>query len=650
GVAGLAMVGSGTADAQVELMVPAGTVYEPWMVNGAVRLSQPVANEDFGFQAKFENTITETSTTTGLFVEQDVDDWIRLDYYFDGTNLNVFSARFVAGSPTNMEVATVQAGAWDTNAPLYLKVTRQGNLWVTEYGVDGFSWLPVGSFTSGLVPNQVGIMAGNSTGSANPQTVVVDWFESVVLPIQNEDPAVGADGAAPYVYDIDAVPLSENAIQISWATDEPSTGVVQWGTTAAYGLAPVFSGVLGYRHTATLVGLTAGTPYHFSIEASDIVPNMGATPDQIVETHSMPGLGEPEIQFWYGQPDALTGAHSLSFGTLGNGQNQFNVLGRVTDSDEDRIALEVTMEYRLNGGPWLALTLGDDRTFNYDPWRLANEGDFNLELYVEQLMGAPLVGSVHRSTLEFRATDDSANETLATAVVDYTPNVTWADSLTVSWSDVANNLAGRIEQAVQVVDGKWEVFDDPTLGHVLRPDPAHLGYDRLISIGEGHGPDGWDNYEVLVPVTVHSFDPQGFTTGTASYGMGFVMRWTGHTENGPFSQPNHGLYPLGGLYVYRWFTNTERWELWIDENEDILPQPGNAISLGVTYWYRIRCEDAPSGGTTYSLKVWEDGSAEPAAWTFEHTTNPGDPKKGSLVLVAHHVNASFGDVVVTHLP
>lgn len=649
-VAQLSLVGSGTSDAYLELQVPAGVVYEPWMVNGAARISQPVANEDFGFQAKFENAITESSTTTGLFVEQDVDDWIRLDYYFNGTDLNVFSARFVAGSPSSMDIATVQSGAWTSDDPLYLKVTRQGNLWVTEYSLEGQVWLPVGSFTSGMVPSKVGVMAGNSTGSANPQTVRVDWFESVLLPIQNEDPAVGADTTEPFVYDVDEVPLSENAVQISWATDELSTGSVQWGTTAAYGMVPATSVTPAYSHTVTLLGLNPDTTYHFQVDAEDAAFNLGSTLDQTVATHKLPGVGEPEIEFWYGLPDGMTGAHGLSFGTLGNGQNQFNVLGRVTDSDQDRIALEVNFEYRLNGGPWLDLTLGDDRTFNYDPWRLVNEGDFNLELYVDQLMGAPLVGGVHRSTVEFRATDDGGHVTLSTALVDYTPSVTWIDTLTVSWSDVANNLAGRIEEAVQIVDGKWEVFDDPNLGHVLRPDPNHLGYDRLVSIGEGHGDDGWDNYEALLPVTVHSFDPQGFTTGTASYGMGFVLRWTGHTENGPFSQPNHGLYPLGGLYVYRWFTNTERWELWIDENEDILPQPGNEISLGVTYWYRIRCEDAPSGGTTYSLKVWEDGLTEPAAWTFEHTTNPGDPKKGSLVLVAHHVNASFGDVVVTHLP
>ncbi|MCP5020260.1 MAG: hypothetical protein GY930_00655 [bacterium] len=650
GVAELTLSGSETSDAYLEIAVPPGVAYEPWMLNRSARVSQSVADEDFAFEVKFENAITEVNTSTGVFVETDVDDWIRLDYYFDGTDLNVFSGRFVGGSPANLESALVQNGHWGDDSPLYLRLSRQGSQWVTEYGFDGVAWHSVGSFSSAMVPNKVGILCGNSAGSKNPQRVRVDWFESDLLSIQPEDPAPGPDITPPFVYDVDATPLSDSAVQVSWATEEPSTGVLEWGTTASYGMAPATSGVLGLRHSVTLLGLTADTTYHFRVVSDDPHLNSGATMDQTIATHAVPVAGEPMFEYWYGVQDVVTGAHSLSFGAFGNGQNQFNVLGRITDSDQDRIALEVTLEYRLNGGIWQPLAMGDDRTFNYAPWRLANEGDFNLELFVESLLAAPLVGGVHQNTLEFRATDDGGHTSLSTVLVDYTPAVTWIDTLTVNWADVANNLGGRIEEAVQVVDGMWEVFNDPTLGHVVRPNPNELGYDRLLSIGEGHGPDAWDNYEVLVPVTVESFDPQGYTAGTSSYGMGFVLRWTGHTEDGPYVQPNHGLYPMGGLWIYRWFNNTERWELWIDENEDILPQLGNAVSLGVTYWYRMRCEDAPGGGTTYSLKVWENGSVEPSAWTFEHITNPGDPKKGSFVLVAHHVNASFGEVIVTHLP
>ena len=645
GAAQLRLVGSGTADAQLEIEIPGGVAYEPFLQNGAARISQPVADEDFSFQAKFETTITNVNTSTGLFVEQDVDDWIRLDYYFDGSDLNVFSARFVGGSAGAYGQATIQSGAWDQGDPLYLRVERTGVTWRTRYSLDGVAWTTLKTFQWTQTPERAGVFCGNSAANPEAQTVVVDWFENSDAPIAGEDPAAGSDGVAPYVYAVQAVALSQSALQISWATDEPSTGQVNWGLSSAYGQAPVVSSSLGYQHTVSIFGLLPDTPYHFQIEAQDVSNNTSLTDDQTVSTKPLPGVGDPGIEFWYGLTDTLTGSHLWSLGALGNAQPQFNVQGRVTDADEDRIALEVSLEYRVNGGVWQSAALGDDRTIDYAPWRLANEGDFNIELYVPQLTQGPLVNGVHRNTLQLRATDDDNNETLVTALVDYTPDQTWADSLTIDWSQ-----ATSVEETVQVVDGLWEIHNHPSLGSVLRPDPAHLGYDRLVAIGEGEGADAWENYEALLPVTVHGLDPQGFTTGTGSSAMGFLLRWTGHTTGGPYPQPNHGLYPLGGLWVYRWFQSNPRWELWIDENEAILPQPGNDISVGVTYWYRMRCENAPGGGTLYAFKVWEDGQAEPAAWTFEHTTNPGDPKRGSFLLVSHHVDVSFGNIVVTSLP
>lgn len=645
GAARLRLRGSGTADAQVEIEIPGGVAYEPYLQNGAARLSQPVADEDFTFQVKFETTITNVNTNTGIYVEKDVDDWIRLDYYFDGSNLNVFSARFIDGNASAFAQQTIQSGAWDQGNPLYLRIERSGVTWSTRFSTDGIAWSTLKTFQWTLAPERIGILCGNTSSDPQAQTVVVDWFENPDAPIVNEDPAVGADGTAPYVYDISAVPLSETALQISWATEEISTGQVQWGTSAAYGQAPVLSSTPGYQHTATLFGLSPDTLYHFQVEASDASSNTTFTPDQSLETYPWPEAGAPEVEYWYGLTDGLTGGHVLTFGELGNAQPQWNVLGRIVDNDQDRVAQEVSLEYRLNGGAWQSLALGDDRTINYAPWRLANEGDFNVELYVEQLLAGPLQNGVHRNTLELRASDDGGHVTRSTTLIDYHPDVTWNAPLTVDWS-----LLSSLEEAVQVIDGLWEIHDHPSLGPVLRPDPAHLGYDRLVALGEGHGDDGWDNYEALLPVTVHALDPQGITTGTGSPAMGFLLRWTGHTTGGNFPQPNHGLYPLGGLWVYRWFQSSPRWELWIDENEEILPQVGNDISVGVTYWYRVRCEDAPGGGTLYAFKVWEDGQSEPANWTFEHTTNPGDPKRGSFVLVSHHVDVSFGNIVVTPLP
>ncbi len=649
GVAQLRLVGSGTSNARMEIEIPGGTAYEPFLTNGAARLSQEIVDEDFTFAVKFENPITSVNTSTGVFVEQDVDDWIRLDYYFDGTNLNVFSGRFANGNFIDFEQLTVQSGPWVDESPLYLRVVRVANLWTTQYSLDGVGWITVDSFGFALAPQRVGVLCGNSAGAREAQTIAVDWFESEDMPIVNEDPAAGVDTVAPYIYDIDAVALSENAVQISWATDEVSSGHVQWGLTSSYGQVPVSSSASGYQHSVTLLGLSSNTQYHFQIDSADLANNTASSSDQTVTTLSGPGTGAPQIDFWHGTFDTLLGAQVFDFGILGNAQPQFNVMGRVLDADQNRIALEVSLEYRLNNGVWNTLALGDDRTISYAPWRLANEGDFNIELFITDLLGGPLMNGVHSNTLELRATDDMNNQTLVTAMVNYTPGVTWNGAVNIDWTAAFNN-GQAVEDLVQIVDGKWEIHNHPTLGPVLRPDPNELGYDRLVAIGEGDGVDGWHNYEALFPATVHALDPQGYTTGTSSYAMGFLLRWTGHTPGGNYAQPSHGLYPLGGLWIYRWFNAVSRWQLWINENGTILNQSGNDISLGVTYWYRVRCEDAAGGGTLYAFKVWPDGQTEPSGWTFQHTTNPGDPQRGSLLLVSHHVDVSFGNITVTQLP
>ena len=52
-------------------------------------------------------------------------------------------------------------------------------------------------------------------------------------------------------------------------------------------------------------------------------------------------------------------------------------------------------------------------------------------------------------------------------------------------------------------------------------------------------------------------------------------------------------------------------------------------------------------GATYSLKVWEEGLTEPSAWNITAQDTYADLKTGSLVLLAHNTDASFGNVTIT---
>ena len=328
---------------------------------------------------------------------------------------------------------------------------------------------------------------------------------------------------------------------------------------------------MAFQGQAAINGLQANSTYFVQIRALDALGQFSNETFQ-VSTPSDSTVGAPTFTLW-DMPLDGAGTPVARFGDLGFAQPQVNLLGNLQDEDEDRVAQTVTLEYRLGTGPWNAVALGDDRTINYAPWRLANEGDFNIELFLSDLtVGTPVGGEYHHNVL-LRATDDEGHVSYQSLRVEIAQGTAWDPNTTVDWSQVASQ-GGLPSGGGQVIDGRWHVENVAGLGYVLRPDPAHLGYDRLVGIGEGQGPNAWQNYEVELDATVLGLDPQGFTTGTGSFAFGFVLRWTGHTENGPYAQPNHNIYPLGAAFLYRWFPTRERWEFWSGYDEAIQSLPG----------------------------------------------------------------------------
>ncbi|HSD56312.1 MAG TPA: polysaccharide deacetylase family protein, partial [Candidatus Saccharimonadales bacterium] len=81
-----------------------------------------------------------------------------------------------------------------------------------------------------------------------------------------------ADTTAPVVANVTITGTTATSTTISWTTDEASTAVVNYGTTAAYGqTSPQASGATS--HSVTLTGLTASTNYQFQIVAKDAANN-----------------------------------------------------------------------------------------------------------------------------------------------------------------------------------------------------------------------------------------------------------------------------------------------------------------------------------------------------------------------------------------
>jgi len=309
----------------------------------------------------------------------------------------------------------------------------------------------------------------------------------------------------------------------------------------------------------------------------------------------------PVIDVWYGT--------TQQFGHIGAPQPWANVLGHVSDANGIS-----SLIYTLNGGPNVDLTVGPDNR------RLQSSGDFNIDLATADLLDGP-----NEVVITAVDNDSPSYQTVVTVTVDYDlagGNV-WPLPYSVDWSTVTT-----IEEVAQVVDGLWEL----TPGGAVRTTIP--GYDRLIAMGDM----SWDDYEVTVPITLHS--------APSNLGTGILLRWNGHTDY-PISgtQPKSGYLPLGAICWYR----SGRLELYGNDG-DILATSSRTLSLDVAYMFKARVETIPGVGGLYSLKVWEEGQPEPSGWDITGQEQLTDPQAGSMMLISHQADASFGNVTINPVP
>ncbi len=199
----------------------------------------------------------------------------------------------------------------------------------------------------------------------------------------------------------------------------------------------------------------------------------------------------------------------------------------------------------------------------------------------------------------------------------------------------------------QPVDGHWS-----NTGTGLRIDET--GYDRLFVIGE----IDWQDYEALVPVTIDRVDPPGPNSDIAAVGM--IARFQGHAASGfgadPTAQPKWGFLPLGGICWLQFVSPQVPNIGWFRGDESTSYFFGSLpITLGNTYMMRMRVETLPDspegfGVSRYSYKVWDEATTEPVDWSYVvDQVSELALRQGSLGLVAHHVDATFGDVQITQL-
>lgn len=312
----------------------------------------------------------------------------------------------------------------------------------------------------------------------------------------------------------------------------------------------------------------------------------------------------PVITLWY--------TANQVFGQNGDPQKWVNIVGNVSS-----LTTLSSLSYTLNGGPSRNLSVGPNGS------RLNKKGDFNIDIdYTDLKTG--------NNTVVISATDIGGGLSTANVTVNYQP---YAGSWSPQTYTINFGTAAQVNDVAQVVDGRW-VID----GGKARPAAGETGYDRLIAVGD----ISWRDYTVSVPVTIHSIDQ------SKSPGVGLIVRWPGHFDSDNGLQPYAGWRRLGGLawYKYEKATSTEGLQL-LGNGGLISGSKPFTMTPGTTYIFKVKIvSNGPNQPATYSYKVWNSTQPEPATWDIEAAGRAGEPRNGSIILVAHHADVSFGNVTV----
>ncbi|MFP3901103.1 MAG: InlB B-repeat-containing protein [Acidimicrobiia bacterium] len=574
-----------SCDSRLALSVPAGVSHDAWVVNNSLRVMQAVGDGDVDVEAKFDSTPSERYQMHGLLFAQDGAVFVRFGVHHDGQALRLYGATFDNGGVTTRVNTKLAA-----ESAVHLRVTRSGDSWAFEHSGDGVSWTTAATFEFPMELTAAGPFAGNtaSSGASPPAyTALVDYAFDVAAPIDPED----GGGCEAEAYELTTTVSGAGAIDRS-----PDAGSYESGTVVTLTAVPE-SGWLfeGWG------GAASGTENPTTVTVTEPL-TVSAT--FVEDTSPPPPPSPPDIEIWYGDEQTV--------GALGQPQEWANVLGNV--SDTDGIA---SLSYSLNGGPDQPLSVGPDLR------RLYGEGDFNVEVgYDELAPGA--------NTVEITAVDGADEVSTAAVTVHRVTGTTWPLPYSTDWS-----TASAIGERVQVVDGKW-ALDGGTIRAVEN------GYDRAVALGDL----SWTDYEVTVPVTVHGLAPGYGTSESGGPLVGLGLRWRGHTAVGE-EQPRMGFYPTGAFAWHRWDRDGERGAYRLTGNDGSPVGGFNSPTLefGTTYMFKARVATV-SGGAEYRFKVWESGTPEPPTWGTSIVEDAG-PEAGGILLLAHHVVADWGDVVVT---
>ena len=171
----------------------------------------------------------------------------------------------------------------DSEIDSYRPMDSANDLQMTVFG---FGRSVLNSLINKNQTHQFTIGLTDSTDFANTSATIESAYNTITAVITANDlnPETSTDSTPPVVSAINTV-VTDTTATITWTTDEPSSGVVNYGTDNSYGVNATDTNTsLGGAHSVTISGLTAETEYHFEVVSADGSSNSSVSPDRIFTT------------------------------------------------------------------------------------------------------------------------------------------------------------------------------------------------------------------------------------------------------------------------------------------------------------------------------------------------------------------------------
>jgi phosphodiesterase/alkaline phosphatase D-like protein len=251
-------------------------------------------------------TVPSSSDTTavelGMRFRADSDGYITgLRFYKGATNtgLHVVSLWSNAGTPlASATVAFESASGWqEVGFASPVPVTANTTYVASYFAPTGGYAVTLGGFATAIDAPPLHALADNfdgrtgvyryGSGGFPTSTYMASnyWVDVVFVP--------APDTTVPVITNVAATPAATSAT-VTWTTNEPADGQVQYGLTTSYGSSSSLASSLTTAHSIGLSGLSAGTTYHYRVLSRDAAGNLGSSTDMTFTT-TAPDVTPPAL-------------------------------------------------------------------------------------------------------------------------------------------------------------------------------------------------------------------------------------------------------------------------------------------------------------------------------------------------------------------